>query len=65
MRGMAAEECERGQGCGRALVDRCAEYVRTQGGTSIWCNARASAIGFYARMGFEAVLEYVHFDAGQ
>jgi ribosomal protein S18 acetylase RimI-like enzyme len=52
LRGMAVEEELQGAGIGRLLVDACLEHVRQQDGTTLWCNAREVAIGFYARLGF-------------
>jgi ribosomal protein S18 acetylase RimI-like enzyme len=46
-----------GQGHGQALVEACAAHVRAAGGRVIWCNGRVSALGFYQRLGFEAVGE--------
>jgi len=39
-------------GIGNSLLDRVEEVARTEGGTSIWCNARVSAIGFYMKAGY-------------
>jgi GNAT superfamily N-acetyltransferase len=39
-------------GIGNSLLNRVEEYALLEGGTSIWCNARVSAIGFYMKAGY-------------
>lgn len=39
-------------GIGDSLLKRVEEFARSEGGTSIWCNARVSAIGFYKKAGY-------------
>ncbi len=39
-------------GIGNSLLNRVEEFARSEGGTSIWCNARVSAIGFYMKAGY-------------
>lgn len=52
LRGMAvAPECQR-RGVGRALLEACLAHVDFEGGTRLWCNARSTARGFYASLGF-------------
>jgi predicted GNAT family N-acyltransferase len=55
LRGMATDPAVRGAGAGRALVDASFALVAERGGDVLWCNARETAAGFYARMGFAVV----------
>ena len=57
MRGMAVEPEFRGRGIASALVEKCLESARENGGKVIWCNARLVAVGVYQRAGFEIVGE--------
>ena len=41
-----------GQGVGKSLLNHITEFTANEGGKRLWCNARVSAIGFYARYGF-------------
>ena len=41
-----------GQGTGKALLNYITDFAVNEGGTRLWCNARLSAIGFYACYGF-------------
>lgn len=41
-----------GQGVGKALLKYITDFVSSEGGSRIWCNARLSAIGFYTKYGF-------------
>jgi GNAT superfamily N-acetyltransferase len=52
IRGMATDPPVRGQGAGAALLSRCLEHARANGGERVWCNARPATTGFYAREGF-------------
>jgi GNAT superfamily N-acetyltransferase len=52
LRGMATSPAVRGQGYGVALVRACLDHVGPGG--AIWCNARVTALAFYARFGFVA-----------
>ena len=66
LRGMAVERHRQGQGVGRLLVAAAADRLREAGVAVLWCNARDSALGFYAGMGFEVVSEgFVLPDSGQ
>jgi ribosomal protein S18 acetylase RimI-like enzyme len=40
-------------GIGNSLLNRVEEFSRSENGTSIWCNARVSAIGFYMKAGYD------------
>ena len=57
LRGMATEPAVRGTGAGRALVVAGLARVVRLGGDLVWCDARAAASGFYARLGFRVVTE--------
>jgi phosphoribosylformimino-5-aminoimidazole carboxamide ribotide isomerase len=39
-------------GIGNNLLNRVEEYAISEGGVTIWCNARVSAIGFYMKAGY-------------
>ena len=54
LRGMASDPSVRGGGYGSMARRAAEDHVRGQGGTSMWCNARVSAQGFYERHGWEA-----------
>ena len=56
---MAVEEDARGQGIGRALVERLEELAAEQGAERVMLNARSEAIGFYERLGYEVVAKGV------
>jgi predicted GNAT family N-acyltransferase len=49
---MATAERQRGRGVGAAVLRAAIDTVHEQGGRLLWCNARESAVGFYARNGF-------------
>ncbi|MDB6152476.1 MAG: acetyltransferase, family, partial [Chthoniobacteraceae bacterium] len=53
LRGMATMPEVRGLGFGKALVAACVEAVIQENGGLLWCNARKSAVAFYARQGWE------------
>ncbi|HEX9122892.1 MAG TPA: GNAT family N-acetyltransferase [Actinomycetota bacterium] len=53
LRGMATLPEVRGKGYGAALLQRCLDHVGKHGGALVWCNARATAVEFYRRSGFE------------
>lgn len=52
LRGMATLPDVRGLGVGKALVAACENAVRNGGDSLLWCNARTSAIDFYAQLGW-------------
>jgi GNAT superfamily N-acetyltransferase len=52
LRGMAVVENKQRQGIGRALVESCLVYAKSQHGEIMWCNARTSASHFYHSLGF-------------
>lgn len=53
LRGMAVDGPFQQHGIGRLLVTTVVDRLRTEGVDVLWCNARDSAVGFYARLGFE------------
>jgi predicted GNAT family N-acyltransferase len=55
LRGMATDAAVRGSGAGRALLEDGLTRVAARGGDLVWCDARTSAAGFYARFGFTVV----------
>ncbi len=52
LRGMAVEPDRRGQGVGAALL-RHIQQGAAERGQDLWCNARASAVGFYEKLGWK------------
>lgn len=57
VRGMAVRDGYRRAGVGTAILEGLVEHARSRGATSVWCNARTTARGLYARAGFVAVGE--------
>jgi hypothetical protein len=57
LRGMATRPEARGQGIGSAVLQACINYVSSQGGGLLWCNARVPAVGLYRRGGFTTYAE--------
>jgi GNAT superfamily N-acetyltransferase len=55
LRGMAVDWPFQHHGLGRLLVTTVIDRLRAEGVDVLWCNARDSAAGFYARLGFEVV----------
>ena len=53
LRGMAVDGPFQQHGIGRLLVTTVVDRLRTEGVDVLWCNARDTAAGFYARLGFE------------
>jgi GNAT superfamily N-acetyltransferase len=52
LRGMAVAEGRQGSGVGTAIIDAAKERITASGATVLWCNARDTALRFYARLGF-------------
>lgn len=52
LRKLAVDPDHRGQGLGAALVQRGAAQMRAKGLINLWCDARATALPFYQRLGF-------------
>jgi len=57
LRGMAVDWPFQHHGVGRLLVAAVIDRLRADGVEVLWCNARDSAAGFYARVGFEVAGE--------
>jgi predicted GNAT family N-acyltransferase len=57
LRGMATISDVRGTGVGGALLAASVDVVTKANAPLLWCNARESAEGFYARYGFVGVGE--------
>ncbi|MDE3087317.1 MAG: GNAT family N-acetyltransferase [Acidobacteriota bacterium] len=57
IRGMATAADRRGEGLGRQVLDALLDAAARAGGGVVWCNARAAALDFYLRAGFEPVGE--------
>ncbi|PST81887.1 N-acetyltransferase [Pedobacter yulinensis] len=55
LRGMATHPQQSGRGYGAALLDFAASHLAALGIDYLWCNARAAAVGFYTKTGFEVV----------
>jgi GNAT superfamily N-acetyltransferase len=53
LRGMAVDGPFQQHGIGRLLVTTVVDRLRAERVDVLWCNARDSARGFYARLGFE------------
>lgn len=60
LRGMAVQADFRRQGIGKRLLERCLEHIQRQGGKSLWCNGRVSALTFYHQLGFQERGEIFH-----
>lgn len=61
LRGMAVLPQLQGSGIGAQVLLGAIDVVRDAGATLLWANARVTALGFYERLGFEAVgEEYLH-----
>lgn len=52
LRGMATAEDYRSRGIGAAIVTEAVRRVAGLGGRLLWCEARETAVPFYARHGF-------------
>ena len=52
LRAIAVMPAQRQCGIGRALTDAALQVCREQHGQRIWCNARASVLDFYTRLGW-------------
>jgi GNAT superfamily N-acetyltransferase len=55
LRGMATLSAEQGKGYGAVLIKFALEKLILTGASYLWCNARASAVGFYQKLGFEII----------
>lgn len=54
LRSMATLPQRRGEGLGRDVVHAALEHAAADGADILWCHARETATGFYARLGFVA-----------
>lgn len=57
LRGMATHSDFQGKGLGNQLVNFLIVYLRGQGASYVWCNAREAAFRFYQNLGFEFISE--------
>jgi GNAT superfamily N-acetyltransferase len=58
LRGMATDANEQRRGLGRQLLEAAVADARAAAPERIvWCNARTSAVGFYAKLGWQVVSE--------
>jgi ribosomal protein S18 acetylase RimI-like enzyme len=55
LRGMATHPDFQGKGLGNQLVNFLIVYLRGQGVSYVWCNARKVAFRFYQNLGFEFI----------
>jgi predicted GNAT family N-acyltransferase len=65
LRGMATAPHRQGQGVGSAVVAAALEQAKQRAGRLIWCDARTTAVRFYAAHGFVAEgAEFLHAESG-
>jgi len=65
LRGMAVDPDVQGHGIGRQLLEAAVGIAAAAGAPLMWAYGRISALGFYQRLGWEAVGdEFVHADSG-
>jgi N-acetylglutamate synthase-like GNAT family acetyltransferase len=57
LRHLCVAEPKRGSGVGRMLVSAAIAHARTVGLSTVWVNARFTAIGFWRQMGFGVMPE--------
>jgi len=55
LKGMAVDDALQGSGLGALLVETGLAHARQRGAEVVWARARDSALGFYERLGFDAV----------
>lgn len=51
-RKFAVDPDYQGNGIGNKMLTYITDFAKADGGKTIWCNARLSAIGFYLKNGF-------------
>lgn len=56
-RKMAVLPSDQGKGFGKQLLLYVVDYCKTQEISTLWCNARTSALDFYKKIGFVAIGE--------
>ncbi len=54
MRQVAVAPEAQGRAVGRALVQACRAFAKTQGASMLYCHARDTAVSFYQKCGWEA-----------
>ena len=65
LRGMATADGYRGRGLGAQLLAGVIEHLGSLGAHIVWCEARNTAMAFYARHGFEVDgPEFIHAETG-
>jgi ribosomal protein S18 acetylase RimI-like enzyme len=57
IRGMAVLDKFQKKNFGRMLVEYSEEFLKSKDTQLIWFNARASAVGFYKRLGYQSIGE--------
>ena len=55
LRGMAVAQSHQGTGAGKAVLEALELNAQSNGADLIWCNARNTASGFYAKSGWQIV----------
>ncbi|MFM9226995.1 MAG: GNAT family N-acetyltransferase [Actinomycetota bacterium] len=55
LKGMAVDDALQGSGLGALLIETGLAHARQNGAEVVWARARDSALGFYERLGFDAV----------
>jgi len=55
LKGMAVDDALQGSGLGALLIETGLAHARQRGAEVVWARARDSALGFYERLGFDAV----------
>lgn len=65
LRGMATADGRRGQGIGTAVLATALDELRDRAATVVWCEARVSAVDFYAAHRFVIDSDvYLHSETG-
>ncbi|MEZ4799287.1 MAG: GNAT family N-acetyltransferase [Flavobacteriales bacterium] len=57
LRAMATDPEYRGKGCGKLLLENAFDILKEKKCTSLWCDARVVAFGFYRSLGFKYLEE--------
>jgi ribosomal protein S18 acetylase RimI-like enzyme len=57
LRAMATDPEYRGKGTGEMLIRKAIEILRSKNYDVLWCDARLKAVGFYEKIGFQALDE--------
>ena len=53
LRGMAVLPAFRSNGIGELILIKCCEFIKSENGRTIWCNARIKAVKFYKKCELE------------